>query len=96
MHHTTFAHMDTPGLRINAYVLCQDVFSVNKAVHAFEIASNGLYGEFYYRGSERISFENNTSDFILSVVDMSSQNTPDLHSEGYGDENKTDNVTIFS
>ena len=95
MHHTTFAHRDTPGLRVNPNVLNQDVLTVNKAVHAFEIAFNGLDGEFYDRGSERLTFENYASYSIISVVDMSNQNAPNFRSEWYGDEIKTDILTLF-
>ncbi len=96
MHQTTFAHKVTPLLMVNMNVLYQDVFTKDKVVHAFDIAFNGLDGEFYDIGCERITLENYASEFILSIVDMSNRNALNLQSEGYGDENKTDVVTLFS
>ncbi|MGF1559732.1 MAG: hypothetical protein ACFCUL_11655 [Flavobacteriaceae bacterium] len=96
MLQNNFAHKVTPLLRVNLNVLYQDVFTKDKAVHAFDIAFNGLDGEFYHGGSERITDENYASEFILSIVDMSKQNALNLQSDGYDDENKTDIVTIFS
>lgn len=73
-----------------------DVFTENNSVNAFEIAFYGLDGEFHNHGSERIAFEHNASDSMLSVVVMSNQSAPFLHSEWYGVENRTDIVIVFS
>ena len=64
-----------------------EVLAKNNTINNFEIAFDLPDGVFYEAGSEQITSQQGSSDFVLSVVDISDLNAPVFRIERPGDAN---------